>query len=385
MGKQKQQQCIYCQQVMDYMCHSAVIYKLACIVQIDCIKLESQQNGQTLDYDIYPYIENEFILLELITRNMASIKTKKDETTKQTEKEGLLKILDCIGLGLRFTEYTISKNIKRIKMHSPMMIDEELEDDDDVNMVHQNEEGQAVDIESIERLLMLILRVLTNVTNGRNVRLKPASVNSIFFLLDYYDEIVDSIHALLKQKESEKGDESKSYTMICLIFGCLINVCEKNKLFRNSFGELKINGIGAIDYLIDCFLKSRRLINEIKVKQENEEDVNDDDDDDADDRELQILHKAYMEYRIFSYYVALLIGFLLQNTDYFIYIAGKMDDFSILVTVLEDFVEFKRNTNMIKNADSKRSLAIMAGVIDLIIFRKKHLDELREEEKNKQQ
>jgi len=374
-----EQQSVYCQQIMDYMCHPAVIYKLACIVQMDCIKLETQQNGQMLAFDIYPYIENEFVLLELVTRNMSTIKTKQKEKStdgmsdKQTEKEALLKILDCVGLGLRFTEYTFVKNLKRCKVHSPMMIDEEVEDDDvDVDMT---EGDNAFDSETIQRLLTLILKVLTNVTNGRSVSLKEQTLNSIFFLLAYYDDIVDSIVALLKQKESASAHGN--YEMICLILGCLINCCEKNKKFRNSFGEKKIDGIGAIDFLIGCFDKSRKVIGQIKVRKENENDSGDGDEED------NILYNAYLEYQVISYYVALLLGFLLQNTENFKYIASKMGDLSMLIIALNEFLSFQTHKKM-QNASSQRTMTIIAKIIEIAAIRNKQLRGMKKNNDSKQ-
>ena len=166
--------------MINYICHPTVIYKLACMVQLDCIKLENQISN-------IKYTKNLFFLLELITRklppnNKNNKKNKNNNNDLETEKQGLLKILDCIGLSLRFAYKHILNDNKSMSLSvSSVMMDCDDDDDDDVDMVPDND-LKSIQISNtvINKLLTLILKVLTNVTNGRNVTLKPDTMCSIF-------------------------------------------------------------------------------------------------------------------------------------------------------------------------------------------------------------
>eukprot|EP01084_Bolivina_argentea_P014347 26792_1 len=339
----------YAQQIMDYTCHPGVIYKFASIVQVDCTVLESQ--GKIHDIHL-----NQFILLELITRNYVRVSAaakKVDSLTKQTEKEGLLKILDCIGIGLRFTSRKYQNVLKKgMAANTPMSCD-------DVDMMEADESDCDTDedMEVMERLLVLILKVLTNITNSRNVSLKPDTLNSIFYLLSYYDDIVDDIRLL------ESEEHRKDYQLMCLILGCFINCCERNKRFRISFNEHKIEKMNAIDFLMKLLCKTRKLISQIEMIKEKQEE----DEDDAKDKKL---YRAYTEYKLISFYVSLLLGFLLQSTENFKYIASKMNELSLILLCLQQFLEFqnqlKRNNSSLNH---NHTVTIITKIIQIVQIR----------------
>merc|ERR1712129_229768 len=147
--------------------------------------------------------------------------------------------------------------------------------------------------------------------------------------------------------------------------------------FRNSFGEKKIDGMGAIDFLIGCFDKSRTVIGQIKVRKENENESGDGDEED------NILYTAYLEYQVISYYVALLLGFLLQNTENFKYIASKMGDLSMLIIALNEFLSFQTHKKM-QNASSQRTMTIIAKIIEICAIRNKQLRGMKKNNDSKQ-
>ena len=164
--------------------------------------------------------------------------------------------------------------------------------------------------------------------------------------------------------------KDKNYEISCLIIGILINCCERNKLFRNSFNDNKINGICAIEFLLHYFNDLTLSIKDIEDKT-NIENNNDND------------NKYYMECKIISYYLSLLIGFLLQNTTNFKFIATKLNDLDSILLCLTQFLQFQNKLKQSKNKDSNdnndsfHTLTIIMKIIEIVEIRNGALKALK--------
>ena len=160
--------------------------------------------------------------------------------------------------------------------------------------------------------------------------------------------------------------------------GVLINCCERNKSFRNNFNSYKIKQITSIDYLIKCLINSRILIKQIERNQKNKINQIDGDNDDDVDEESKKLYQPYLENRVVSFYLSLLLGFLLQNTLNFKYIASKLSNFSLILICLKELMQFQNNSKKsLSLTRNVRTVAIIARIIQIVQIRNQSLISLK--------
>ena len=308
-----------CREIMEYLSHSAVLYKLSNIIQNECVSMtECEELNETVER-----IENELILMEIITRTLewnkgskSEDRTVTDSQSVQSKKEGLLKMLDSIGIAMRFVESQITRNGTT-------------EIDSDFN---------------VERFMSLNLKILMNISNGRSVTLKPDTMSSLFFALGHF----------------HKMDGVGNYPLISLILGVLINCCERNRSFRAQFNEYRVGGVPVIEFLIRSFIALKEETKRMEVDKESF-------DGESDDHCGQ-----YVERKMVSFYIGLLIGFLLQNTSHFKEIATKMNgDLGPIQRSLAQYMVFQQKKE--QNVHSKRTLTVISKIRQIVELRIKSL------------
>merc|ERR1711971_16970 len=238
-----------------------------------------------------------------------------------TEKEALLKILDAVGLGLRCAELALSPNANANTERKDEDDDVEIVDADSVLSV-QNANVNA------QRLLALHLRVLTNITNGRAVNLRPETLRSLFALLAHFHRIAGSLDALRTQmqSESESTHSKQSHALYVLLLGVLINCVERNKQFRASLATHSVRGVDILSFLVRALRDSRRVVAEIEQFKEAEAET----DSEEESTEDASLMRIYIEYKVRSHFISLLLGFALQITAQFKRVAAEMGQLDLL-------------------------------------------------------
>jgi len=320
--------------ILEYLSHSAVFYKVASLIQIECISMTQRgedglddHDGGDGDYEAMERMENELILMEIITRDLVTEKGKESEsrsaTDSESKKEGFLKMLDSIGIALRFVESQITA-------------------DSDCDRSH-----------SLQQFLSLNLKILINISNGRSVTLKQDTLHSLFFALGHFHSI-------------EKGTESQSehqchHQLVRLIVGVLINCCERNRSFRAQFNEHRVGGVAVIRFVIRSLMALRAGILRMETDEGGVEKESEDP-----------LCGQYIEWKVMSFYMSLLLGFLLQNTLHFKQIAKEMDaDLSPIQQSLNEYLLFQRT--MERSKHSNRTLTVIAKIQQIVKLRMQSL------------
>jgi len=292
-----------------------VLFKLASIVQLECASLTEHGAAAAMER-----VEHELVIMEWVTRRRNQSKTKR-AAADSVEREALLKILDSIGSTLRF-------------------------------WAGHSSHGDEASVRRREHFLSLNLRILLNVTNGRSVTLKEETTRSLLTALGRF---------LFAESGRTAPPPPGHHELGCLALGVLINCCERNRPFRARFDTLRVDGVPVIDFLVGALVGCRAVVDRIEAAAES---------DDGEHSAAPPLQRRYMECKVQSFYLSLLLGFLLQSTVHFKWIAQRMQsDLSLLLECLRQFVLFLSESTEHRTAHSQRTLAVIAKIIQIVQLR----------------
>jgi len=314
-------------EVMESLSASAVLFKVAAVLQIECVSMTERGGAGDdgadfkMDEEAAGKMENELILMEIMTRSLGEGKGSTSSTTTATVKEALLRTLDAVGIGLRFLERDCASNRHRVR-----------------------------------NALSLNLQILINITSERTVALKPETLRSLFCALGRVHDV----------------DDAESLSARSLIMAVFINCSERSRAFRGCFAEHRVRHLPAFRFLVRSLRRSTAHTVRFEAECESELDV-----------ELDAKAPAtnqYLGHKLISFYIALLIGFLLQNTLNFKAVAAEMDhDLTPILRALTEYRAFQRNNVRRQTLSShslsrrRRSLEVIEKVEQIVRLRMESL------------
>ncbi|ETO36337.1 hypothetical protein RFI_00726 [Reticulomyxa filosa] len=126
------------------------------------------------------------------------------------------------------------------------------------------------------------LKLLTNVTHNRTVKLKEETLQALFDIFGHFEKF-----------------EMVDCSVVCL--SVLVNCAERNQTFQKQFYAYNLNGTNALQYMVEHFFRLFGMINDIEAA-ENSHDI-----------VARDCHK-YSSNKLLLFCLALLLGFLLQDS-----------------------------------------------------------------------
>ena len=360
-------------EIMGYLSRSAVLCKLALIVQSECVSMTERGEGTQSEpestsaatVEAAERIESELVLMELITRNLQDHEHRgSGQRPLRSQDEGLLVLLDAVGVGLRF--------VVRRMTESQSPNGKEVE-----SAARSRSRAHGLGAAD-RRFLSLSLLILVNITNERTVTLKPETTRSLFAALGRLDG--DGAVAM------DRG-HGHSQSVSCSILAVLINLAERNRPFRARFDRHRVGGEPAIHFLVRSLVDSLRITASIEAESGQSQSDHGQSGRSTPPRSTS---RRYAELKVRSFYISLLCGFLLQNTVHFKEIAAKMDaDLTPIQQSLAQYAQWRRTrtdndshsatkSTAEPNRHSKRSDVVIAKIGQIVQLRMDWLKQQRD-------